>query len=200
MNELKDMPGASVPSIWAAQENELTIYKWLSCGLCGLILLLFIFIVVISTRNPLVVIEKKDGHEFHQSARKNPAIENSDIEDFTRNFITALYVWNDLNSDVMSRKVSPYVEPELLQKVIDAQVGRYAKELKGKKLEQDLSFVKVQVLPDRVVCHFDRVLKIEGVPVVIPTDLTLAMIKGASISGNLLGVYIAGITEHEGAK
>lgn len=200
MTEPKQPRDNSVPNIWAAQEQELRIYKWIACGLGVFIALLFTFLMVFSMRDPLVVVEKQGRHDFHQPIRQNPKIDKSDIEEFSKGFLSLFYVWDKLDGNTLARQISPFVEPALLQKIVDAQAGRYTKELKGKKLAQDLAFVRIQVLSDRIVCRFDRVMKIEGLPLVIPTDLTLSLVQGESTHANPMGVYVAGITEHEGAK
>jgi hypothetical protein len=109
-------------------------------------------------------------------------------------------IYQGLEGQQLAKEIAPFAEDGLVEKVLAGQSQKYAKELKGKRLAQSITFIKVKVLSDRVVCHFDRILKIEGMPLVIPTDVTLSMIEGRSTRLNPKGIYVGGIEEHEGAK
>jgi hypothetical protein len=195
-----DKAKKSSPDIWASQENLIRTLKLATMGLGGLVAALTIAIVCVSLRAPLVVVDKVSRHDFYVSAHQDIKLTNSDIESFTKEFLDALYVWSEFNADTLRASITPYVDVDMAQKIIDAQSSRYSKDLKGKKVEEALTFVKVDVLSDRVVCRIDRVLKIGGLPLVIPTELTLSMIQGHKTRVNPMGIYIVGVTEHEGAK
>ena len=190
----------TVPNIWASQENLIRILKLATMSLGALVIALIIAIVAVSLRSPLVVVDKLDHHDFYPASHQNVQLTAEDVATFSKGFLDALYVWNGFDAGTLRSSVSPFVDADLLEKIVDAQGSRYSKELKGKKLEEALTFVKVDVLSDRVVCHMDRVLKINGLPLVIPTELSLSMIQGAKTRINPMGIYIVGITEHEGAR
>ena len=195
-----DQTKKSVPNIWASQENLIRILKLATMSLGALVVALIIAIVAVSLRPPLVVVDKLGHHDFYPASHENVQLTPEDIATFSKGFLDALYVWSDFAAGTLRSSVSPFVDADLLEKIVDAQSSRYSKELKGKKLEEALTFVKVDVLSDRVVCHMDRVLKINGLPLVIPTELSLSMIQGAKTRINPMGIYIVGITEHEGAR
>lgn len=190
----------TVPNIWTAQENLIHFYRLLAVGLGVLVVLLLILMGVFYFRDPIVVVREGNSQEFYSSKRSKVAIEKSDVEAFTRNFLTSLYVWSSFDSEKLAREISPFSEAGLVSKVIEGHTQRYAKELKGKKIAQDIAFVSVQVLEDRVVAGFDRLLKIEGIPLVIRTEVVLSMIQGTPTKFNPVGIYVAGIQEHDGAK
>ena len=190
----------TVPNIWTAQENLIHFHRMLSAGLGGLIVILLILTVVIVFRDPIVVVKSEVEQEFYSSARAPISIEKKDIENVTRRFLDALYVWPEFNGQALAKEIVPYMEDSLVGKVIETQTQKYGKDFKGKKLAQEIAFVKVEILEDRVVCTFDRILKIEGIPLVIPTEVTLSMLRGSGTRINPLGVVVSGILEHEGAK
>jgi hypothetical protein len=122
------------------------------------------------------------------------------VEQFTKEFLADLYVWDEFSGEKISHEIAPFVEDDLGSQIIGTQSQKYLKELKGKHLSQSLAFVKVSVLEDRVVCKFDRVLKIEGIPLVIPTEVTLSMVEGEPTTFNPMGIYVGGIKENENVK
>jgi hypothetical protein len=190
----------TIPNIWAAQENLIHFYRVLSAGLGGLAIVLLAVAVAFGFRDPIVVVKSKGEQEFFVSRRAPVSIEKKDVENIARRFLDALYVWPEFNGQALAKEIVPYAEEALVRKIIETQALKYGRDFKGKKLAQEISFVKVEVLEDRVVCSFDRILKIEGIPLVIPTEVTLSMLRGSSTRENPMGVFVSGILENEGAK
>lgn len=190
----------SIPNIWKAQENMIRFYKLLSIGLGSVVLLLLVFVLATFFRDPIVVVKNGAAQEFYPSKRAKTEIEKADVEAFSKRFLTALYVWSEFNGQKLSREIAPLAEEVLIPKIVDAQTQKYGKQFKDKKLSQAITFVHVEVMDDRVVCRFDRVLKIEGIPLVIPTEVSFAMLQGSQTDLNPMGIYVSGISEREGAK
>lgn len=190
----------TVPNIWAAQEKLIHFYRLLSIGLGVAGLLLLTFIAVLCFRDPIVVVKGGNSQEFYPSVHAKAEIGKNEVEDFTKNFLTSLYVWSDFSADQLAKEISPFAEEGLIAKVANAETQKYGKELKGKKVAQAITFIKIEVLDDRVVCRFDRVLKVEGIPLVIPTEVTLSMVEGSPTRLNPMGIYVSGITERNNEK
>lgn len=190
----------TIPNIWAAQENLIHFYRLLSIGLGGISIGMAVIAGIIGFRDPIVVVKSQAEQEFFISRRAPVSIEKKDVENMTRRFLSALYVWPEFNGQTLVKEIAPYAQETLVGKIVEAQTIKYGKDFKGKKIAQEISFVKVEVLEDRVVCSFDRILKIEGIPLVIPTEVTLSMLRGGSTRENPMGVFVSGILENEGAK
>ena len=190
----------SIPNIWTAQEKVLHLYKFLSLGLGSFGVLVVVILVVQAFRNPIVVVRFNGEQEFYPTDRKRASVEKADVEAFSKRFLASVYVWNDFDSVNLGHEIAPFAEDGLAQKVVGGQGQKYAKELKGKHLAQAITFVNVEVFDDRVVARFDRVLKIEGIPLIIPTEVTLSMVQGDPTRMNPMGIYVSGITENENAK
>lgn len=190
----------TIPNIWTAQQNLLHFYRVLTAGLGLLAVLMLVFIGVIYFRDPIVVVKAAARQEFYPSERGQATVSKADVEDFTKQFLAALYVWSEFNENTLSKEISAFAEDGLVSKVIGAQSAKYGKLLKDKRIEQSIAFVKVKVLEDRVQANFLRVLLIEGIPLTVPTEITISMIQGAPTRPNPMGIYVSGIIEHESAK
>lgn len=190
----------SIPNIWKAQENMIRFYKLLSIGLGVAVALLLVFVMMAFFRDPIVVVKGSAAQEFYPSSRAKTELQKSDVEMFSKRFLTALYVWSGFSGEKLAKEIAPLAEDALVAKIVETQSQKYGKQFKDKKLSQAITFVNVEVTDDRVVCRFDRVLKIEGIPLVIPTEVTLAMLQGSQTDLNPMGIYVSGITEREGAK
>ena len=190
----------TIPNIWTAQEKLLHLYKMVVVALSILTFALFTTMAVSHFEAPLVVVQKGHAVEFYPTERIRTPLEKSEVEQFTKQFLASLYVWGEFDAQKISRSIAPFSEDGLPEKVTGIQSQKYLKQLAGKHLAQSLAFVDVSVLDDRVVCKFDRVLKIEGIPLVIPTEITLSVVKGDPTSFNPMGIYIGGIKEIENGK
>jgi len=189
----------TIPNIWTARENLLHLYQVLAAGLGVLAVSMLIVTLVMCFRDPIVVMRSVSGQEFYPSERARAGVEKSDVEAFSKRFLEALYVWQVFDAQALAKEVGPYAEEALVSKIVDTQVQKYGRDFKGKKISQAITFVRVAVKEDRVTCSFDRVLKIEGIPLVIPMEVTLSMIQGGATRLNPMGVYVSGILEREGA-
>jgi len=189
----------TVPNIWTAQENLIHFYKMVALGLGFLVLVVLVFTAMVYFRDPIVVVKQGSLQEFYPTARQDIKVEKADVEVFTKNYLAALYRWSEFNPKKLADEITPFSEEGLVPKVMASQTQKLGK-LQDKKLSQDLAFVNVQILPDRVTASFLRVLRIEGIPLVVPTELTLSLIEGSRTKSNPMGVYIAGILENERAR
>lgn len=190
----------TIPNIWTAQEKLLHLYKVALFAVCSLALILTVFLIMSYFRSPFVILSKNHEVEFYPTQAISIPIEKPEIERFTKLFLTRLYVWNEFNAEKIEKLISPFTDGILSEKVVASQNQKYSKELAGKKLSQSLAFVDVSVLPDRIICKFDRILKIEGIPLIIPTEVTFLLTQGEPTELNPMGIYIGGIKESENAK
>ena len=190
----------TIPNIWTAQEKVLHLYKLISVFACVFATAMGTALIISQFKNPFVIVAKNHEVEFYPTERLAVPMEKVEVEKFTKQFLASLYVWSEFSSDKITRAISPFTEGTLSDKVVGTQSQKYLKELGGKKLSQSLAFVEVSVLSDRVICKFDRILKIEGIPLVIPTEVTLALTRGDQTIFNPMGIYVGGIKESDNAK
>jgi hypothetical protein len=122
-----------------------------------------------------------------------------EVEGFVRQYLTALYVWEGFDPVKLAAQVKPYSEEALVPKILETQTQKFGK-VREKKIAQDISFVRVIVLDTKVTASFLRILKVEGIPLVVPTELTFALIEGPRTRANPVGVYVSGIMENENTK
>jgi hypothetical protein len=189
----------TVSNIWAVQENLIHFYKMVAIGSAGLSLFILIFTIMAYFRDPIVVVRTGGTQEFYATARSDVTVDKKDVDNFIKEYLKALYVWDAFDPDTLGSEIRPYSEEGLVPKVLATQTLKFGK-IRDKKISQDISFVKVSVLEDRVTCAFLRILKVEGIPLVVPTQLTFALIQGSRTTANPMGIYVSGISESENAK
>ena len=176
----------------------LHLHRILNFAAGGVVVVLISVIVVMSFQSPLVIL--MSGHEkrYYQTERKQDSITEKDVENFVREFLEQLFTWDQLSPEVILNRVSPLVTSGLLDRIRQELIQKTEKDFKGKTLSQEIVGVKIQVTPKEVIASFDKVLKINGVSLVMPTQMAFNIIGGGSTRWNPMGLYVNGLVEHEG--
>jgi hypothetical protein len=75
---------------------------------------------------------------------------------------------------------------------------RKEKEFFGKKIQQAVAGISVQVTKESTIAVFDVVLRVNNIPLIVPTQVALYLVKGVPTEWNPMGLYVNNITTHEG--
>jgi len=151
-------------------------------------------------QSPLVVVLDSEEKHYAQSERKTDSITEKDVESFIRDFLKQMFNWESLAPDAITRQVSPLVTPGLLDRIRQELTQRTEKDFKGKTLSQAIANVRITVSEKNVVAIFDKVLRIDGVPLVVPSEVAFNLERGSQTRWNPMGLYVNGLIEHEGSK
>ncbi len=178
----------------------LHLHRILNAVAGGVVAILIIVIVVMSFQSPLVIVTDGFDKHYHQTERKADSITEKDVENFVRDFMDQLFNWDQLAPEVILRQVSPLVTSGLLDRIRLELSQKVEKDFKGKTLSQEIVRIKIQVTSKEVIASFEKVLKINGVSLVIPTQMAFNIIRGSSTRWNPMGLYVNGLIEHEGTK
>lgn len=166
----------------------------------GVAAVLIVVILVMAFQSPLVVVVDAGAKRYVRSERRADEITEKDVENFVRDFLGQMFTWPKLVPETILQQVAPLATSGLLDRIKGALVQRSEKDFKGKTLSQDVANVRVSVTEKNVIASFDKVLRIDGVPLVIPTELSFSIVRGSSTRWNPMGLYVNGLVEHEGAK
>ncbi len=148
--------------------------------------------------NPLVVMKNDTEHCFVHGEKKAVEISDQDVIQFIRNWVVTRYEWKALQEDQLIRSLEPFTSEGLLQKVREQFKNGPEKEFKEKKVSQYVSkFIDVSLADNKVVASFDRILRINEVPLIDPAQMTFTLVQGSKTKVNPQGIYVNGITEHK---
>lgn len=162
------------------------------------ICILILVIVLMAFQSPLVIVMDGMSKHYAQSERKSNPITEKDVEGFVRQFLEQMFQWEKLNPELIERKISPLVTPGLLDRIKQELTQRAEKDFKGKNLSEDIANVSVTVTEKNVIATFDKVLRIDGVPLVVPSEVAFNIVRGSSTRWNPVGLLVNGMIEHEG--
>lgn len=153
---------------------------------------------MISLQDPLVVVLGDDFKQYVQGKRTKNSVTEKDVERFVMEFLPQMFVWDELLPEKILRQISPFVTEGLLARFKLELTKRSEKDLKGKKLSQSIANAKILVTEKNVIANFDKVLRIDGIPLVVPSEISFNIIRGSQTRWNPVGLYVNGLIEHEG--
>jgi hypothetical protein len=193
------------------KEKNKTVSQWMFVNnmqhvLKATIGLLTVYCFVITTlcftlqdKTPIVA-KDVNGEIFYLSGEKKKIpVQKGNIRRLIDTYIKLRYEWDGkLNIEKVTRNISPFVTEGFRRKTKAMLKHLKDKEFKGKKLDQGHTKARVQVTDKKTIAQFDRVLRINDIPVPIPTQISFEIVRGEVSVWNLLGLYINGVTIHEG--
>lgn len=185
-------------SQWTALNHVLFIYKVIGLGLVGLSLVLTVLCFYLSDRTPLVVKDNGDGYTYLMGHRQDVPLQKENIEKFIRQYVGLRYRWDSPDIEKIAANVAPLVTRGFRKKSLLELKALTGDDFKDKKLKQSISDIEVTVTDKSTVAEFDRILRVNGIPLVIPTQISFALVKGTRSYWNRLGLLINGVTIHEG--
>lgn len=178
--------------------RSLQFFKLLSFLGAASVVLCLIITIGGAFSNPTVIIKSKLENCFVEANRASIEITNDDISRFVQNWIVNRYEWQTLNEDQLIRNISPFTTNGLLSKIQEQFRTGAEKEFKDKAVSQYVSKnIRVDLTDNKVVATFDRILRVSGVPLIDPAQMSFTLVKGTKTKLNPLGIYVNGITEHK---
>jgi hypothetical protein len=178
----------------------LHLHRAFNFGAVAMVVALILALVVMSYRSPLVIVTDGQEKHYYQPEHKSDSITEKDVVSFVKDFLVQMLNWNALDPDAILKQVAPLVTPGLSSKIQQELFQRAEKDFKGKKLSEAITNIQVQVTEKEVLASFDKVLRIDGMPLVVPTQMEFNIIRGSSTKWNPIGLYVNGLVEHEGTK
>lgn len=191
------MKKSSALNAWTDINSLLRTHKLINAGLLGLALIQAGVIGMMYFSDPIVVIQSGGSQEFLSGKRSEVVISEEAVKDFVEDFLKRRYEWDALDPESKSKTLAPIVTKGLGKKLFSLLTHLKDQEFQRKETQQVIVNVKVDVTEQSVVASFDKILRIEGIPIPVPTTISLNIIKGATNAWNPIGLYVNGIREHQ---
>lgn len=179
--------------------NQQHTLKVICLCLLGLNLLQTTLCFYLTDKTPIVVEKSRQDQKFYVGKKQNVEVQRSNIKRLISEYISLRYKWKDeLNVNQIAKNITPFVTEGFKRKVTSKLVTLRDKELRGKKVTQRHTKANIVITKDKTIASFDRVLRVNGIPLLVPTQITFRLVRGDVTVWNKLGLYINGIVIHEG--
>ncbi len=185
---------------WLSVNHQLRTQKIVSIGVAFVGFIFLGLTLFEMFRPPLVVFEGEKGRIPYLASSKKLNIDEEQIQRFVTEFLYLYNKWEKLEPNDIAKQIEPYTSDELLSKIKDILNQRKNRDFKGREVSQDIAHLKVQVSEKAIVASFDKVLHLNSIPLIVPTQVSFQLTNGNSTKWNPLGLYVNGILEHEGSE
>ena len=182
---------------WTDINALLRTHKLINLGLVAVCVLQVFVIGWMYVADPIVVVKEGKQQRYHAGQRANLPISEEAVEEFVRKFLHIRYEWDKLDPKAKQKSLSPIVTDGLQQKLFKLMTHLKNKEFHDKETSQAIVNIKISVTKEKVVASFDKLLRLEGVPIPVPTTLSLHIIRGTPNVWNPIGLLVNGVIEHQ---
>ena len=183
--------------VWTDINALLHTHKLINLGLIAVCVMQVFVIGWMYVADPIVVIKDGEQQQYLAGQRSSLPISEAAVEEFVRKFLHIRYEWSELDPQAKKRSLSPIVTNGLQQKLFKLLMHLKDKEFQGKETSQAIVNIKVSVTKEKVVASFDKLLRLEGVPIPVPTTVSLHIIQGTPNIWNPIGLLVNGVIEHQ---
>ena len=181
-----------------ALNRFLFIYKAVGITIAILCLILGGVCISLANKSPVVILSDENDFFYFPGKHSQVELTETDIKRFVERFVKKYYEWNDMNPEVIIKSIEPLATDGFKEQVLAQLKFRKEKEFLGKKIQQSVSGISVQVTKESTIAVFDVVLRVEGIPLIVPTQASFQLVKGPQTEWNPMGLYVNSINMHEG--
>jgi hypothetical protein len=193
-----EIENGNIVNQWAALNRLLYIYKAVGAALALVCVLLTGLCMILANNNPVVAVVNDGDYLMLQGRRKSVDLNEANISRFVEQYVRTSREWKTLEPEKIAQSVAPFVTDGFRSKVLEVLRLKKTKEFADKEVRQDVSGLSVKVTNDKTVAVFDVVLRVNGIPLIVPTQIGFDLARGPSTQVNPLGLYVNGETLHEG--
>jgi len=182
---------------WLGMNREVKTLKIAVLFLATLTLILAIFTIFALNLAP-IVIKETDNERIHYVGERDVSAPNvDDVKEFLRKFIVYRFEFHSNKLESTLKNITPFST----QGYLAALTGDFKKDFSDKEkigsIEQYVANIKVIVSEKEVLATFDKIVRINGVPLVVPTEASFQVVKDSPSRFNPFGILINGVVEHE---
>lgn len=161
-------------------------------------LTLIVFTIILYSQDPIVAMTNGTDTIFYQSVNSSSEIKEGTIKRHIQQYIDLRYKWDALDHQKISKSLMNLTTSGFNRKTY-LELSKLKEQFKG-TLSQSITDVHVIVTKTKTIAKFDRVLRVNDIPLLIPTQMSFEIIKGSRHAQNPTGLEINGVTIHEERK
>jgi hypothetical protein len=192
--------GTPAVNQWVLINRTLQVYRAVAMAIGLVALLTTILAIYHATANPVVVVEKCNAKSFYEGNRTNIKVTDDDVKAFIEGWIRLRYTWTEYDPEKIVRAIAPMTTEGLQEKLKDQlnkKAAEAAKNGKAQKIETSVANIKVTLSDKDAVASFDQIVRINGIPIVVPSEIAFQIVQEIPTQWNPLGLYVNGVLERE---
>ncbi len=180
---------------WKAINKSLFLYKVIGIGAILVGLFSSITSLYLVNADPIIAMVKNDRKTYIQGSKSTFTVTSEDVEDFVIRYAHTRYDWKEFDPMRILKDLECITTKAYRKKLLKL-LGKEKHNNKDEKIEQYISYVRPALGKNKAHASFDRVIRINNIPIIVPTELDLTIIQDAKTRCNPTGLYVNGATEY----
>ena len=172
-------------------------YQWVSIFLTFLAFALAGWIFYQGTRGPIVVREQLGRKEFYEGHPEPLRLTDEDVKSVIEQWIRLRYDWSELDPEEIARSIGPLSTEGLQAKIRELLSKQKAHSPPEQRLAEAVSGIEVSLGEHDAEASFDLILRVNGIPLVVPMQVSFQVEKGTPTRWNPTGLWVNGVVEQE---
>ena len=181
---------------WLNLNNKKVFYQYLALISVLTSLILAMIVLTQLDQAPIVVIQEGEKRIYKVGSLANYELTENDVKNFVTHFIESRYSWTEFHPQKILEKIVCLTTRGFRQKLIPV-LGKTKHNEQDKRVEQYAAFIHPKLGDTQTMVTFDKVLRIDGIPLATPTKIALSIIQGEFTPCNPVGLYVHGLTEYK---
>lgn len=180
---------------WKAINKSLFLYKVIGIGAILVGLFSSMTSLYLVNADPIIAMVKNDRKTYIQGSKNTFTVTSEDVEDFVIRYTHTRYDWKEFDPMRILKDLECITTKTYRKKLLKL-LGEEKHNNKDEKIEQYISYVRPVLGKNEAHASFDRVIRINNIPIIVPTELDLTIIQDVKTRCNPTGLYVNGATEY----
>ena len=185
---------------WRAINAHLFWYRLFAVFLFFISSFLAFLFLAKMTEAPIVVVKDGEEKSYLAGERVPEEITEANVESFIVDFVRSRYTWQEFDPATIAAKLDCVGTEEFLKKLEESLGKKKHTNKEGQSVEQYAARIVPKLEKDTSFASFDRILRINGVPLATPSQVAVSIIREGPTACNPLGLYVDSLVEYGGGE
>jgi hypothetical protein len=180
---------------WLAVNKELKLYQLATAFLALVVLFLILLVFLVLNPDP-IVISDQSPKEYRIGKYIATGPTQEDVQIFLTEFIRLRYQMTNGEID----KTVGNIRPLSTEGYIQALLKEVKEGVSGggvANVDQYAANIETIVNEKEALAKFDKIIRINGIPLLVPTEMSFQLIRTKPTKWNPYGILVNGVIEHE---
>lgn len=183
---------------WRSVNAHLFWYRLFAVFLFVASSFLAFLILAKMTEPPIVVVKEDDRKSYLVGERVHEEITEADVESFVVEFVRGRYTWKEFDPSKIMARLGCVGTEGFIKKLGESLGGKKHANEEGRIVEQYAARIVPKLEKDQSFASFDRILRINGVPLATPFQVAVSIVRDEPTACNPLGLYVDSLVEYGG--
>lgn len=181
---------------WLGINKELKLYQIATIFLGVVTLLMITLVFVVLNPDPIVIQGSGLDKSYTVGKHISTGPTQEDVKVFLKEFIGLRYQIRKDDLGGTLRNISPLSTDGYIQALAN-EIKREKSESQLSKIDQYVANIEIIVNDKEALAKFDKIVRFNGIPLIVPTEASFQLIKERPSKWNPYGILVNGVIEHE---